>query len=70
MAQTWIETTTTTPDSPDSVRFVENEKFPPKVMIWSDISIRGLSKMVFRRSKSEAVDSDMYIIVYKASFHS
>ena len=46
------------------------DKCPDKVMVRIAISNCGISKPLFRPSKSEAVDSDMYIIVYKASFHS
>ena len=46
------------------------DKCPGKVMVWIAISNCGISKPLFCPSKSEAVDSDMYIIVYKASFHS
>ena len=41
---------------PDSVRFAEKEKYPKKVMVWIVIS-----KPLFRPSKSDAVDSDIYI---------
>ena len=46
---------------PDSVRFAGKEKYPNKVMIWVAISNRGISKPLFLPSKSEAVDSDIYI---------
>ena len=46
---------------PDSVRFAGKEKYPYKVMFWVAISNRGISKPLFRPSKSEAVDSDIYI---------
>ena len=46
---------------PNSVRFVGKEKFPPKVMVWVAICKCGISKPLIRRSKSEAVDSDIYI---------
>jgi hypothetical protein len=49
------------PNCPDSVRFVGKEKFPPKVMVWAAIYKCGVSKPLIRRSKSEAVDSDIYI---------
>ena len=44
---------------PDSVRFVGKEKFPPKVMVWGAICKCGISKSLIRRSKSEAVNSDI-----------
>ena len=40
----------------DSVRFAGKEKYPNKVMVWVTISNRGISKPLFRPSKSEAVD--------------
>ena len=46
----------------DSVRF-------NKVMVWVSISNRDISKLLFRPSKSEAVNSGIYINEYKASFH-
>ena len=45
---------------PDSVRFAGKEKYPNKLMVWVAISNRGISKPLFRSSKSEAVDSDIY----------
>ena len=45
------------------------DKCPNKVTAWIAISNRGISKPLFRPSKSEAVDSDIFIIEYKASFH-
>ena len=42
---------------PNSVRFAGKDK----VMVWVAISNRGISKPLFRPSKSEAVDSDIYI---------
>ena len=45
---------------PDSVRFAGKEKYPNKVRVWVAISNRGISKPLFRPSKSEAVDSDIY----------
>ena len=41
---------------PDSVRLAGKEKDPDKVMIWIAIFNRGISKPLFRPSKSEAVD--------------
>ena len=55
---------------PDCVRFAEKEKNPDKVMVWVTISNLGISKPLFRPSKSEVVDSDIYINEYIASFHS
>lgn len=46
---------------PDSIRFAGKEKFPGKVLVWVAISSRGISKPLFRPSKSEAVDSNIYI---------
>ena len=42
---------------PDSVRFSGKDK----VMVWVAISNRGISKPLFRPSKSETVHSDIYI---------
>ena len=53
----------------DSVRFAGKEKYHGKVMVWAAISNRGISKPLFRPFKSEAVDSDIYINEYIASFH-
>ena len=56
-----------------NVSFIDNkygkEKYPNKVMIWVAISVRGISKPLFRPSKSEEVNSDIYINKYIASFH-
>ena len=46
---------------PDSVRFAGKEKSPNKVMVWVAISNRGISKPLFRPSKSEAVYLGIYI---------
>ena len=46
---------------PDNVRFAGKEKFPTKVLVWIAISARGLSKPVIRQSKSDAINSDIYI---------
>ena len=46
---------------PDSVRFAGKEKIPNKVRVWVAISNRGISKQLFQPSKSEAVDSGIYI---------
>ena len=46
---------------PDSIRFDGKEKYSDKVMFWVAIFNRGLSKPLFRPSKSEAVNSDIYI---------
>ena len=65
MAQTCMETTTTTRMTNQnvqiSVRFAVKEKYPNKVMVWVAICNRGLSKPLFRPLQSEAVDSDIYI---------
>ena len=54
---------------PDSVRFAEKEKDPNKVMVWVAVSNLGISKPLFRSSKSEAVNLGIYINEYKSSFH-
>ena len=46
---------------PDKVRFAGKEKYPTKVLIWIAISARGISKPLIRPSKSEAINSDIYI---------
>ena len=46
---------------PDKVHFARKEKYPTKVLIWIVISARDISKPLIRPSKSEAVDSDIYI---------
>lgn len=46
---------------PDNVRFAGKEKFPQKVMVWIAISDRGISEPLIRPSKSEAINSDIYI---------
>ena len=53
----------------DSVCFAEKEKYADKVIIWVAISNRGISKPLFRPSKSEAVNWDIYIYAYIATFH-
>ena len=53
----------------DSVRFAGKEKYPNNVMAWVAISNRGISKPLFRSSKSEAVNSGIYINECIASFH-
>ena len=45
------------------------EKAKNLVMVWVAISNRGISKPLFRPSKSEAVDSGIYIKGYIVSFH-
>ena len=45
----------------DNVRFAGKGKYPDKVMIWVAICKCGISKPLIRRSKSEAVNSDIYI---------
>ena len=47
--------------SPDSIRFDEKEKFPIKVLVWIAISERGMSKPLFRRSKSVVINSNILI---------
>ena len=54
---------------PDSVRFAGKEKYADKVMVWGAISNCGISKPLFRPSKSEAVNSNIYTDEYIASFH-
>ena len=44
---------------PDSVRFAGKEKFSEKVLVWIAISNRGMSKPLFRRSKSVAINSSI-----------
>ena len=39
---------------PDNVRFAGKERYPDKVMVWVAMSIRGISKPLFRLSKFEA----------------
>ena len=45
----------------DSVRFAGKEKYHGKVMVWAAISNRGISKPLFRPSKSKAVYLGIYI---------
>ena len=54
---------------PDGVSFAGKEKYPDKVRVWVAISNNGISKPLFLPSKSEAVNSDIYIDEYRASFH-
>ena len=54
---------------PDSVCFAGKEKYADKVIVWVAISNRGISKPLFRPSKTEAVNSGIYINEYIASFH-
>ena len=53
----------------DSIRFDVKEKYPNKVTVLVAISNRGISKSLFRPSKTEAVNSGIYINEYIASFH-
>jgi transposase len=50
---------------PDSVRFIGKEKFPKKVLVWIAISDHGISKPCIRSSKSEAINSEVYIDILK-----
>ena len=54
---------------PDSVRFAGKEKYPNKIIVWVAISNRGIFKPLFRPSKSEAINSSIYLNEYIASFH-
>ena len=44
-----------------SMRFARKEKFPKKVLVWIAISDQGISKPLFRLSKSVAINSSIYI---------
>ena len=46
---------------PDKVHFAGKEKYPTKVLIWIAISARGKFNPLIRPSKSEPIDSDIYI---------
>jgi len=46
---------------PDSVCYVGKEKYQDKEMVLVAISNSGISKPLFRLSKSESVNSDIYI---------
>lgn len=46
---------------PEDVRFAGKEKFPKKILMWIAISERGMSKPLFRSSKSTAICSKVYI---------
>ena len=46
---------------PESVRFKGQDKYPKKVLLWIALSERGFSKPLFRKSKSVAVNSEVYI---------
>jgi hypothetical protein len=46
---------------PDEVRFSGKEKYPTKILVWIAISAQGISKPLIRPSKSEAINSDIYI---------
>ena len=46
---------------PESVRFAGKEKFPKKLLTWIAISDRGISEPLFRRTKSVAIKSAIYI---------
>ena len=72
MAPTCKETTTTRVTNLNGqIVFASLEKISilKKVMVWIAISNRGISKPLFRASKSEAVDSGIYINEYIASYH-
>ena len=53
----------------DSIRFDVKEKYPNKVTVLVAISNRGISKSLFRPSKTEAVNSGIYINEYIAFFY-
>ncbi|XP_065652787.1 uncharacterized protein LOC136080106 [Hydra vulgaris] len=46
---------------PESVRFIEKNKFPKKLLMWIAISDRDMSEPLFRTSKSVAINSSIYI---------
>ena len=46
---------------PDDVRFKGKDKYPKKILVCVAFSSKGISKPLIRPSKSEAVDSDIYI---------
>ena len=46
---------------PESVRFLGQEKFPGKVLMWIAISERGMSEPYFASSKSVSVTKNVYI---------
>ncbi len=46
---------------PESVRFAGQEKYPKKLLMWIAISERGMSKPLFRKSGSVAINSSIYI---------
>ena len=50
----------------DSVRFAEKDKYPAKVMVWVAISNLGISKPLFRPSKSET--GHLYKRIYRFIF--
>ena len=54
---------------PDSVRIAEKVKYPEKEKVWVAKSNRGISKPLFRPSKSEPVNSDIHIYEHVASNH-
>jgi len=43
------------------VRFLDKEKFPVKVLMWIAISEQGMSEPFFIESKSESINSGVYI---------
>ena len=70
MALTCKETTTTTRMTNLKIRFAGKDKYPDKVRVWVAISNRGISKPLFRPSKSKTVNSNIYINENITSFHS
>jgi hypothetical protein len=46
---------------PDSVRFAGKEKYPNKILVWLALSERGISKPIIRPSKSEAINTEIYL---------
>jgi transposase len=46
---------------PDNIRLKFREKFCPKVLVWAAISKRGISSLCIRKSKAEALNSEIYI---------
>lgn len=47
--------------TPDSVRFLGQQKFPPKLLVWIAISEQGSSQPFFALSKHETINSEVYI---------
>lgn len=48
-------------DTSDSIRFAAKTKFEPKVLVWADISSKGISQLYLQDFAAPAIKNDTYI---------